>query len=104
MIASDGNRTRGDRLIDKTRAIGPAAGEREEYLAGLHRTAVHRETRHGYGSGMPVHHDIIAEKFAKFHGVPVRPRLGACFATELGTHAPRKPHFVPAVKCRPRDY
>ena len=45
MIARDRNGARGNRRIDEARAVGLAAGQREEQVARLHRAAVHREAR-----------------------------------------------------------
>ena len=42
MVAGDRDGARRDRRIDEARAIGLAAGEREEQVARLHRAAVDR--------------------------------------------------------------
>ncbi len=77
MVAGDRDCTGGDRRIDEARAVGPAAGEREEQVARLHRTAVDRKPsdENGVGTWIDswIDRGVIAEEVAKSHDLPVWP-------------------------------
>ena len=73
MVARDRNRAGGNRGIDEARAVGLAAGEREEQIARLHRAAVDRKAPHLDRLRLRLDRGIIAEEVAKSHGLPVRP-------------------------------
>ncbi len=63
-VADNGDRARGNSLIDEARAVGLDARQREEHIARLHHTAVHGDTRDRNIGMLRVHNGIPAEKLA----------------------------------------
>ena len=71
LLSGHRNRTGSDRTLDEPCAVGLRTGEREKKIARLHGAAVHGEARDRDLAGPRIHSGVVAEKLAKFHGLPV---------------------------------
>ena len=71
MIARHRHRAGCDGSVDEARAVGLAAGEREEQIARLDRAAVRGEAGHHDRFGLAVDRGVIAEQVAESHDLPV---------------------------------